>query len=130
MIIVSIAIAVICIIICRNIYRKTAKPGGKIFLTILASIVLIVILLSVTPNSSGTTKNPPSNNQTSSTQRQVGYKLVNSDALNVRSGPSADHGVVGQVTKNMRVQILESSGQWWKIRYGSIEGYVNSNFLQ
>jgi len=55
--------------------------------------------------------------------------LVDSDALNVRRGPSADHDVVGQLKKNARVQVLNSSGQWWRIRFGNIEGYVNSAYL-
>jgi len=55
--------------------------------------------------------------------------IVNADALNVRSGPSADTALVGQLKRNDRVEIIDRSGQWWKIKSGSIEGYVNSSFL-
>jgi uncharacterized protein YgiM (DUF1202 family) len=55
--------------------------------------------------------------------------LVNSDALNIRQGPSTGYDVVGQLKKDTRVQVLDNSGQWWKIKYGSIEGYVNSDYL-
>ena len=58
------------------------------------------------------------------------YALVNADSLNIRSGPSADHNLVGSVTRDARVQVLEKSGQWWKIRHGSTEGYVNSSYLR
>jgi len=57
------------------------------------------------------------------------YMLVNSDTLNVRSGPSADNSVVGQLARNTRVEVLDSSGTWWSIRSGNIQGYVNSSFL-
>ena len=56
--------------------------------------------------------------------------LVNADTLNIRSGPSPDHEAVGSAPRDSRVQVLERSGQWWRIRYGNIEGYVNSSFLR
>ena len=65
----------------------------------------------------------------SSSQSSGDYMLVNADSLNVRKGPSADHEAVGVVARNARVEVLERSGQWWKIRYGNIEGYVNSSYL-
>lgn len=128
MYVVSGVIAVICIIACKKIYRKAFKPGVKIAITIFVSIALIVITLSIAPYINGNTKQIlPLRTQTPSTQTR--YMLVNSDALNVRRGPSADHGIVSQLKKNTRVQILDSSGQWWRIKSGNIEGYVNSSFL-
>jgi len=58
------------------------------------------------------------------------YMIVNSDTLNVRSGPSVDNSVVGTLTRNTRVEVLEKPGQWWKIKSGNIEGYVNSSYLK
>jgi len=58
-----------------------------------------------------------------------GRYVVNSDTLNVRSGPSADNAVVGVLTRGTAVQVLDSSGTWWRIRAGNITGYVNSSFL-
>lgn len=55
--------------------------------------------------------------------------FVNIDSLTVREGPSADYIVVGQLKNNASVLILNSSGQWWKIKSGNIEGYANSLFL-
>jgi hypothetical protein len=57
------------------------------------------------------------------------YMLVNADSLNVRKGPSSDTELVGAVKKGARVQVLEEPGQWWKIKAGNIEGYVNSSYL-
>jgi hypothetical protein len=66
----------------------------------------------------------------SSGSQQAGrYMIVNADALNVRKGPSADYDLAGQLTRNTRVEVLERSGQWWRIRSGNIDGYVNSSYL-
>jgi len=63
--------------------------------------------------------------------RQSGqYMIVNTDGLNVRSGPSADNAVVGTLARNTRVEVLERPSQWYKIRSGNIEGYVNSSLLK
>jgi SH3-like domain-containing protein len=126
---VSAAIAVICIFVCRNIYRRVVKPEIKIAITVIVSIALIVIVLSTAP-AINAKKVTPARNQTPSTQTtQARYMLVNSDALNIRQGPSTGYDVVGQLKKDTRVQVLDNSGQWWRIKYGNIEGYVNSDYL-
>jgi hypothetical protein len=66
----------------------------------------------------------------SSSKSKAAYYVVNADTLNVRSGPSADNALVGQLTRDTRVEVLDKSGQWWKIKSGKIEGYVNSSFLK
>jgi len=58
------------------------------------------------------------------------YRLVNADTLNVRSKPSADSSVVGVLARNDRVEVLDKSGTWWKIKSGTIQGYVNSAYLK
>jgi uncharacterized protein YraI len=100
----------------------------KVLLTILISIGLVIGVFTIVPvikNGDVRTSSVPS----ASSSAQARFMLVNSDALNVRGGPSTDHNVVGQLGKNTRVQVLDSSGQWWKVRSGNIEGYVNSSFL-
>jgi SH3-like domain-containing protein len=126
---VSAAIAAICLLVCRAIYRRAVKPELKIAITILISIALIATVLIVAPSINGNAKKPSPRSQSATQTTQARFMLVNSDALNVRRGPSSDHGVVGQLTRDARVQVLDSSGQWWHIRYGNIEGYVNSSFL-
>jgi len=68
-------------------------------------------------------------NTSSASRTQARYMVVNADTLNVRSGPSADSAIVGVIGRDNRVEIIDRSGQWWKIRSESIEGYVNSSFL-
>lgn len=58
------------------------------------------------------------------------YAYVKSDGLNVRSGPSTNYGVIGRLSKNTRLEIINKQGTWWKIRSGNIEGYVNSQYLR
>jgi hypothetical protein len=58
-----------------------------------------------------------------------GYVYVKSDALNVRSGPSANNRVIATLRMNSKVQVINKTGVWWKIKYGNLEGYVNSQFL-
>jgi uncharacterized protein YgiM (DUF1202 family) len=67
---------------------------------------------------------------TTQTELTTTYANVVSDVLNVRYGPSADQDLVGSLTKDTRVEVLDNSGQWWKIKSGNIEGYVNSDFLR
>jgi len=71
-----------------------------------------------------------SSGSTSSSSSQGRYMLVNSDTLNVRSGPSADNSLVGTLARNTRVEVLDRSGTWWKIKSGNIQGYVNSSYLK
>jgi len=77
-------------------------------------------------NGSSKSKSPAS----SAPSQPERYMLVNTDTLNVRSGPSADNSIVGQLARNTRVEVLESSGTWWKIKSGNIQGYVNSSLLK
>jgi hypothetical protein len=58
------------------------------------------------------------------------YAYVKSNALNVRSGPSANNRVLVTLGMNSRVQVLNKTGAWWKIKYENIEGYVNSVYLR
>jgi hypothetical protein len=126
---ISAAIAVICFLICRAIYRRAVKPELKIAITVLISIALIATVLIVAPSINGVKKPSQSRSQPATQTTQARFMLVNSDALNVRGGPSSDHRVVGQLTRDARVQVLDSSGQWWRIKYRNIEGYVNSTYL-
>jgi outer membrane protein W len=71
-----------------------------------------------------------SGSASSSSSRSGKYMLVNADTLNVRNGPSADNALVGSLPRGTRVEVLDRSGTWWKIRSGNITGYVNSSYLK
>jgi len=134
--IVCVAIAGVCLFAMMKIAKKATNPGPKILTTGLVGIALIIIILVAAP---APNKTQPARSQTPSTSSAqtpstqttpTRYMLVNApDFLNVRSGPSVEHGVVGKLDNNTRVQVLNSSGLWWKIKSGNIEGYVNSSYL-
>jgi uncharacterized protein YgiM (DUF1202 family) len=64
-----------------------------------------------------------------STTKTIEYAYINSNAFNVRSDSSNSYAILGILQKNIQVQVLDDSGQWWKIQYGNIKGYVNSDYL-
>jgi len=78
----------------------------------------------------GGSKGSSSSGSSSSSSSRGRYMLVNTDTLNVRSGPSADNPIVGTLPRNTRVEVLNRSGTWWRIKSGSVEGYVNSSLLR
>lgn len=41
-------------------------------------------------------------------------KIINGDGLNIRSGPSTDHSIVGWYAYGTRVQVIEKTGTWYK----------------
>ncbi len=50
-------------------------------------------------------------------------------SLNVRSGPSTSTSVVGSLSHGTSVSILDKSGDWYKISYNGINGYIKGDFL-
>ncbi|MEG6523255.1 N-acetylmuramoyl-L-alanine amidase [Desulfotomaculum sp. 1211_IL3151] len=42
--------------------------------------------------------------------------VINTDNLNLRSGPGTDHGVAGQVSRGIRLPIISRSGQWVQVK--------------
>src|SRR4051812_25797380 len=57
--------------------------------------------------------------------------VASPDVLNIRSGPSASQPILGTAPPDARG--LEGLGActhgWCRIRYGSIEGWVNARFI-
>jgi cell wall-associated NlpC family hydrolase len=49
---------------------------------------------------------------------------VAEDCVNVRGGPSTDHERVAQVTRGDRLEVLESAGEWARVRCGQAVGWV------
>jgi hypothetical protein len=70
------------------------------------------------------------NSSSTSSPNDSDYAYVKSNALNVRSGPSANNRVLATLRMNSRVQVINKAGAWWKIKYENIEGYVNSMYLR
>ncbi|MDT8858819.1 N-acetylmuramoyl-L-alanine amidase [Alkalihalobacillus sp. MEB130] len=52
-----------------------------------------------------------------------------SSTLNVRSGAGTSHGVIGSLRNGQRVDIYETVGSWYKIKFGNGWGYVSTSFV-
>ncbi|CEQ22827.1 mannosyl-glycoprotein endo-beta-N-acetylglucosamidase [[Clostridium] sordellii] len=57
-------------------------------------------------------------------------KVVAATSLNVRSGPSTSHGIIGSLKNNEKVEVISESNGWSKIKYNGKEGYVSSTYLK
>jgi len=83
----------------------------RVFITVLLGVGFIFLLPNTVPAQS------------------TRIMFVGSDAVYVRGGPSENHETVGRLVRNTLVQVIDESGQWWRIRSGGIEGHVDSAFL-
>lgn len=54
--------------------------------------------------------------------------IVDTDVLNVRSGPSTSYKIVGKVHAADVVSVLEDKGTWAYISAGSIKGYISLDY--
>ena len=50
--------------------------------------------------------------------------------MNIRSGPGTKNHVVGMVVKGKRVTVHEKIGDWYRITYNGINGYVHGSYIQ
>ncbi len=61
---------------------------------------------------------------------EVGAKwYVNTDTLNVRSGPSTEHEAIASLYRGEQVLIMAIQGDWLQIKSATADGFVNKNFL-
>ena len=58
-----------------------------------------------------------------------GEATVTADSLNVRSGPGKEFEAVSKVKKGDVLEASEIDGDWIKISYGGIEGYVAIEYV-
>ena len=80
-------------------------------------------------SNSGSTNNSNSNTGSSNTTTtQSGTVKVNG-ALNVRSGAGTSYSVIGSLSNGAKVEIVETSGNWYKIKYGSGYGYISKDYV-
>ncbi|AAS45052.1 MULTISPECIES: SH3 domain-containing protein [Bacillus] len=53
---------------------------------------------------------------------------VNVDALRVRTGPSTSNTILGLVSKEQSVPVVDETEDWYKIKYNNTEAYVNKEY--
>lgn len=52
------------------------------------------------------------------------------DFVNIREEASTDGQILGKLYKNSAVEIIDTSGDWYHVESGSVEGYVKAEFIQ
>lgn len=60
--------------------------------------------------------------------RAESAKIIVSVA-NVRSGPGTQYEVAGNILQDSQVEIIEASGEWYRIRFSRLEGWVHKSLL-
>ncbi|MCY6960310.1 SH3 domain-containing protein [Clostridium brassicae] len=57
--------------------------------------------------------------------------IVNTSSnLNVRKSPSLNSSIIGKLSPNVPVEIVETVGEWYKIKLGSSYGYVYKKYVK
>ena len=56
-------------------------------------------------------------------------KIVNTDNLNFRNGPSTDYKIIQLLPKNTQVEIVMQLNEWTLVRYKDTLGFVYSKYL-
>ncbi len=81
--------------------------------------------LKVVNTSSNSSKNAPSNNLVQSKKYEV-----TTNSLNVRSATSANSSILGKLTKGTKIDVINISNNWAKIKYKNKYAYVNATYLK
>jgi stage II sporulation protein D len=55
--------------------------------------------------------------------------LVNASSLYVRSGAGTNHSALGHLLRNTKVEVIQKVGEWYKIKSGSLTGYVHGDYI-
>ncbi|RSD21089.1 SH3 domain-containing protein [Mesobacillus subterraneus] len=62
------------------------------------------------------------------TEKVLFKSKVKSQTLNVRKSPSIKATKLGKLKKDQKIEVVESSEGWYKIKYGKSYGYVSSKY--
>ncbi|MEN6461157.1 MAG: N-acetylmuramoyl-L-alanine amidase [Syntrophomonas sp.] len=84
------------------------KYFKELFMALLLSGLLIVVFIAPAIADSG---------------------LITGSTINVRSGPGINFSLVSSLTKDTRVEILEKSNDWVKIKSGSLTGWIYESLI-
>lgn len=57
-------------------------------------------------------------------------KVINTDSLNVRKGPSTSFDIIGTLSDGEKVKIVAKSNNWYKIEYNGTHGYVSASYIE
>lgn len=92
--------------------------------------------LRANPNDPGSTELTPgtvpgtNNNPAQTVLGATAYVSTNGGSLNMRVSPSASGGVVRRLPNGSLVTVQEKVGDWYRVAYGSSQGYVMGSYLR
>jgi hypothetical protein len=135
-VLIILGICVVCTIVCLIVKHFARRSILKRFIIVLASLGLIfgVSYFGMMRHDG--------NFQTFSWEQifkpaalgkskaKAMYAYINIDQLNLRSGPSVSYDIIRGLSKDARIEVIDNSETWWKIKYENIEGFVNSEYLR
>ena len=55
---------------------------------------------------------------------------VNVETANIRKETDANSTILEQASKGESVQVIEKNGDWYKVKYNGVEGYVRSDLVE
>ena len=50
--------------------------------------------------------------------------------LNIRDAPSGKGNIIGQIPNGQTVNIISRTGDWYRIRYNNIDGFVSAQYIR
>jgi len=133
---IILGIIVVSAIACKIVHHKAGKPKLKIALILIVASLLIsgVYNFGMERNDGNfanfSLKHIFKRDVSPATDPKTIYAYINIDQLNFRAGPSVSHDIIMEIPKDTRVEVLDNSELWWKIKYENTEGYVNSEYLR
>jgi cell wall-associated NlpC family hydrolase len=84
--------------------------------------------VATVPTSSGQTADNTTTDNTICGYSNIGIAQVDS-SLNMRAAADETSDVVGKMQNNAACEILEQSGDWYKVSSGKVSGYVKGQYL-
>lgn len=60
---------------------------------------------------------------------RTGIVTTDGSNLNIRNYPSMDSSVIGSIPNGAKVYVYGQSGNWYVVKYGSVEGYSYADYI-
>jgi hypothetical protein len=141
-VLIALGICIVCTLLCFYAQKKSKVPEFRLLLNILFSIGFIWLVFNfhtirninildkLQQMTANWFKKEAVEEVVPQEEPKAIYALVVPDGLNVRSRPSDTGDIIGVLYKNSRIEVVDSSGIWWKIKFRDIEGYVFSDLVR
>lgn len=86
--------------------------------------------ISINSTQPPTSTVPDNSDSSNNGSTVISTGTVSADVLNVRSGSSTSHSVIGTLKFGANVEILSTSNGWHKIKFNNTQGYVSTDYIK